>query len=71
MEQADIVSNMLRWLLRFSEYEDPPTQDILAGYQLDNRLLHRSLNAALAPWFAVPAPSCSSSSDIMVRCLLP
>lgn len=55
MEQAEIVSNMLRWLLRFSEYEDPPTQDILAGYELDSRLLHSIIernNTAMVAWGA-------------------
>jgi hypothetical protein len=35
----DIVTNMLRWLLLISEVEEPPIVDIMAGYDLYNRLL--------------------------------
>ena len=49
----EIVSNMLRWLLLFSEYEDPPTIDIMAGYDLYGRLLLtiiESSNSAMKAW---------------------
>ena len=43
MEDApDVVSNMLRWLAAFAESEEVETVDVMAGYDLFNRLLLRS-----------------------------
>eukprot|EP00293_Proteomonas_sulcata_P007373 CAMPEP_0184307716 /NCGR_PEP_ID=MMETSP1049-20130417/16391_1 /TAXON_ID=77928 /ORGANISM="Proteomonas sulcata, Strain CCMP704" /LENGTH=313 /DNA_ID=CAMNT_0026620269 /DNA_START=66 /DNA_END=1007 /DNA_ORIENTATION=+ len=52
-QHPEIITNMLRWLLLFAEYEDPPTVDIMAGYDLYGRLLlsiiERS-NTAMMAW---------------------
>lgn len=54
----DIVTNMLRWLLLLSELEDPPIVDIMAGYDLYNRLLLGIIernNRSMREWTAKSA----------------
>ncbi len=58
MEDApDVVSNMLRWLAAFAESEEVETVDIMAGYDLFNRLLLRR-----SPPPSLTTPSAAASS---------
>jgi hypothetical protein len=53
LEHVECVSLMLRWLLLFCEYEDPPSVDVLAGYDLYNKLLLGVMdrnNDAMVAW---------------------
>ena len=53
VEHVECVSLMLRWLLLFCEYENPPSVDVLAGYDLYNKLLLSVMdrnNDAMVAW---------------------
>jgi len=53
VEHVECVSLMLRWLLLFCEYENPPSVDVLAGYDLYNGLLLSVMdrnNDAMVAW---------------------
>ena len=53
VEHVECVSLMLRWLLLFCEFEDPPSVDVLAGYDVYNGLLLSVMdrnNDAMVAW---------------------
>ncbi|EKX53330.1 hypothetical protein GUITHDRAFT_101032 [Guillardia theta CCMP2712] len=67
IDQIDIVSLLLKWLLLFCEYEDPPTIDVLAGYDIYNKLLISLIernNTAMIAW-GVKQPFNPLASDLL------
>jgi len=67
VEHVECVSLMLRWLLLFCEYEDPPSVDVLAGYDLYNGLLLSVMdrnNDAMVAW-GVKSPMNPIALDLL------